>query len=50
VVAFTEWEHMLKSTASEITIFTDHKNQEYFASTKVLTKRQARWAEHLAQF
>jgi hypothetical protein len=49
VVAFKEWEHMLKSTASEITVFTDHKNLEYFATTKVLTRRQARWAEHLAE-
>jgi hypothetical protein len=38
---------MLKSTASKITVFTDHKNLEYFATTKVLTRRQARWAEHL---
>jgi hypothetical protein len=50
VVAFKEWEHMLKSTASEITVFTDHKNLEYFATTKVLTRRQARWAEHLAEY
>jgi hypothetical protein len=42
VVAFKEWEHMLKSTESEITVFTDHKNLEYFATTKVLTRRQAR--------
>jgi hypothetical protein len=50
VVAFKEWEHMLKSTESEITVFTDHKNLEYFATTKVLTRRQARWAEHLAEY
>jgi hypothetical protein len=50
VVAFKEWEHMLKSTASEITVFTDYKNLEYFATTKLLTRRQARWAEHLAEY
>jgi hypothetical protein len=50
VVVFKAWEHMLKSTASEITVFTDYKNLEYFATTKVLTKRQARWAEHLAEY
>jgi hypothetical protein len=50
VVAFKEWEHMLKSVAGEITVYTDHKNLEYFATTKVLTRRQARWAEHLAEF
>jgi len=50
VVGFKDWEHMLKSTNSEITVFTDYKNLEYFATTKVLTRRQAWWAEHLADY
>jgi hypothetical protein len=50
VTAFKEWEHMLKSVADEITVYTDHKNLEYFATSKVLTRRQARWSEHLAEF
>src|SRR5258707_2178675 len=29
---------------------TDHKNLEYFTSTKKLTRRQARWSEYLSQF
>src|SRR6266436_7750103 len=29
---------------------TDHKNLEYFTSSKKLTWRQARWAKFLAQF
>jgi hypothetical protein len=41
---------MLKSVADEITVYTDHKNLEYFATSKVLTRRQARWSEHLAEF
>src|SRR5258705_2915647 len=28
----------------------DHKNLEYFTSTKKLTRRQARWSEFLSQF
>jgi hypothetical protein len=28
VTAFKEWEHMLKSVAGEITVYTDHKNLE----------------------
>jgi len=28
----------------------DHKNLEYFSTTKVLTWRQARWSEYLSQF
>ena len=31
-------------------VFTDHKNLEYFTTTKVLNKRQARWAEELAEY
>ena len=42
VAALKEWEHMLKSCQEEFTDFTDHKNLEYFASTKVLSRRQAR--------
>ena len=50
VASFREWEHLLKSVESEISVFTDHKNLEYFNSTKVLTRRQARWAEDLAGY
>ncbi|KAH0607133.1 uncharacterized protein H6S33_003121 [Morchella sextelata] len=50
VASFREWEHMLKSCEQEITVFTDHKNLEYFNSTKVLTRRQARWSEDLAGY
>jgi len=31
-------------------VFTDHKNLEYFNTTKLLNRRQARWAEILSQF
>jgi transposase InsO family protein len=31
-------------------ILTDHKNLEYFTTTKMLNSRQARWAEELAGF
>jgi hypothetical protein len=50
VTAFCEWEHLLKSVESEVTVFTDHKNLEYFNSTKLLTRRQARCAEDLAGY
>ena len=42
VFSFKEWEHLLKSCEQEVTVFTDHKNLEYFNNTKVLTRRQAR--------
>jgi len=31
-----------------VQVFSDHKNLEYFATTKVLNRRQARWAQELA--
>ena len=41
---------MLKSCQEEFVVFTDHKNLEYFASSKVLSRREARWAEFLSEF
>ncbi|XP_044717015.1 uncharacterized protein HRG_09284 [Hirsutella rhossiliensis] len=31
-------------------IITDHKNLEYFTTTKVLNQRQVRWSEFLSQY
>ena len=50
VAAFKEWEHLLLSVHDEMTVFSDHKNLEYFNSTKVLNCRQHRWAEFLQPF
>jgi hypothetical protein len=33
-----------------MTVKSDHKNLTFFTTTKVLTRRQARWAETLAQY
>ena len=33
-----------------VQVLTDHRNLEYFMTTKTLTRRQARWAEFLSQF
>ena len=44
------WRPELECTEIPIKIFTDHKNLEYFMTTKELTRRQARWAEKLAEF
>jgi len=48
--AFKMWRHYLEGSASPINIVTDHKNLEYFSTTKVLMRRQARWLEYLSQF
>ena len=48
--AFRIWRHYLDGSALPIDVVTDHKNLEYFATTKILNRRQARWSEYLCQF
>ena len=50
VTAFKEWRAYLEGAAHPITIYTDHRNLEYFTETKVLNRRQARWSELLANY
>src|SRR5260221_6262090 len=40
---FKIWRHYLESPVHTIDVITDHKNLEYFTSTKMLSRRQARW-------
>ena len=48
--AFKTWRHYLEGSASPVDVVTDHKNLEYFSTSKVLTRWQARWSEYLCQF
>ena len=48
--AFKTWRHYLESPVHTIDVVTDHKNLEYFATTKTLSRRQARWSEYLSSF
>src|SRR5258708_1057838 len=48
--AFKNWQHFLEGSAKVIDMVTNHKNLEYFTSSKKLLWRQARWAEFLVQF
>ncbi|KAG9224754.1 hypothetical protein CCMSSC00406_0002095 [Pleurotus cornucopiae] len=48
--AFRVWRHYLEGSGNPIDMVTDHKNLEYFSTTKILTCRQARWSEYLSQF
>jgi uncharacterized membrane protein len=50
VDAFKQWRRYLESPVDTVLIYTDHKNLEYFMTTKVLNRRQARWAQELAEF
>jgi RNase H-like domain found in reverse transcriptase len=48
--AFCAWRAYLEGTAHTILVITDHKNLEYFTSTKLLTHQQAQWSEYLSLF
>ena len=50
VDCFKEWRHFLIGCPHKIQLYTYHKNLEYFNSTKILNRRQARWAEILSEF
>ena len=50
VSAFKEWRRYLEVAAHPISVFTDHKNLEYFTTTKILNRRQAHWAQELAGY
>src|SRR5204863_1835778 len=48
---FKQWEHwLIGSSHPIIVVYTDHKNLEYFTTTKVLNRWQARWADYLSLF
>ena len=38
--AFKIWRHYLKGSPTPVDVVTDHKNLEYFSTTKLLTHRQ----------
>ncbi|KIN98938.1 hypothetical protein M404DRAFT_30906 [Pisolithus tinctorius Marx 270] len=48
--AFCHWWHYLEGSTLPVDMVMDHKNLEYFSTSKVLTHRQARRSEYLSQF
>jgi hypothetical protein len=48
VDCFKAWRRYLEGSLHMVQLFTDHKNLEYFMTTKVLNRRQACWAQELA--
>ena len=50
VAAFQEWRVYLEGPKHPVKVLTDHKNLTYFTTTKVLNRRQVRWAELLASY
>ncbi len=50
VCAFKKWWSELEDSIYFIEMITNHKNLEYFMSTKQLSRHQARWSEFLSKF
>ena len=50
IKAFEEWRSMLERVGLPIKILTDHRNLQYFMTTKQLSRCQPRWSEYLSYF
>lgn len=48
--AFKVWRQYVISTNTPVTVYTDHRNLQFFMTSKTLNRRQARWASFLADF
>jgi RNase H-like domain found in reverse transcriptase len=48
--AFKAWQHYLESTEVPIDVVMDHKNLEYFCTTRILSRRRAWWSTFLSGF
>src|SRR5205814_6131516 len=44
------WRHYLEGSKYPVNVRSDHKNLERFMTTKILNRRQARWAEILSGY
>lgn len=50
ITCLKEWKAELQSVAKPFTIFTDHKNLDYFATKRLLNERQVRYSDLLQHF
>jgi len=48
--AFQQWHNYLEGSAHVILMLSDHKNLEYFVTTKQLTHCQVCWSEYISGF
>ena len=47
VEAFKQWRVYVEGAAHPVCVYTDHKNLEYFSTTRTTSRRHARWAATL---
>jgi hypothetical protein len=50
IKALLHWRHYLMGAKHQITVFSDHKNLEYFMKGQNLSQRQQRWMTKLTDF
>ena len=50
VTAMQQWRVYLEGSKYTVQVWTDHKNLIYFTTSKILNRRQVRWAETLASY
>jgi hypothetical protein len=50
VHTFEEWRPELEGGSHPVKVLSDHKNLEYFMTTKLLNHQQICWAEYLSHF
>ena len=50
VATFKHWRHYLEFSEDITVVLTDHRNLEYFSTTRNLSRRQVRWAEILSDY
>ncbi|CEP13212.1 hypothetical protein [Parasitella parasitica] len=50
IAAFKHWRPYLEFSSEPTIVLTDHKNLEYFTTTRNLSRRQVRWSEILADY
>jgi RNase H-like domain found in reverse transcriptase len=48
--AFCAWHAYLEGATHTVSVIMDHKNLEYFTSSKLLTCQQVQWSEYLSSF
>ena len=50
VEALRQWRHYVHGSKYSVHVLTDHKNLQYFQSSRLLNQRQIRWSEFLTGF
>ena len=50
VEAFRHWRAYTEGATVPVTVYSDHKNLEYWTASRILTRRQARWNELLSGY